>query len=258
MHSALEALRRLGPVNAGLMLAARAASVLSAGRARLVKYYFMAQPVPREPGRAARSGGIVVEELAQADPRLPLLERPAEEIARRFARSSRCFAAWHDGALAGFLWITERSYDEAEVRCTFRLHPADAAVWDFDVHVVPRFRLGRTFALLWEAAFGAMRDRGIRWSISRVDAFNPESLRAHQRIGARCTGWAVFLLLGSFQLTLTRHGRLKCRRLEQRPYPELEVRAPAERVSDEASAFGHSALVAPAGPPRGPGGERRG
>jgi hypothetical protein len=71
-----------------------------------------------------------------------------------------------------------------------------------------------------------MQARGVRWSISQVNAFNVESMRAHQRLGARRIGWALFVLLGSLQWTLTSRGRMTCRRVEQGPYPVIDVRAP--------------------------------
>jgi hypothetical protein len=231
MKAAIDLVRRLGVIDAALLVTARTLGFLTRGRAQLEKYYFLAQLVPRAPDRAFRAGGIAVAEVFADDPRLVEFERPMDELARRFANSSRCFAAWHGETLAGFLWFTEQRYDEDEVRCTFRIHPLDRAVWDFDVHIVPRFRLGRTFALLWESAFAAMRERDVRWSISRVSAFKAESIRAHQRLGARCTGSAVFLLLGSLQFTFTSPGRLKCRRLEQGPYPSMDVQAPGEPIA---------------------------
>jgi hypothetical protein len=251
LDGVLAAIRRLGGVDTALMLVDRALARVSGGRARLHKYVFMAQRVPPAPLTPARATGIVVEELRGGDPRLDRLERPADELAHRFDRSARCFAAWQGDALTGFLWFTDRGYDEDEVRCTFRVDACDRAVWDFDVHIVPRYRLGRTFALLWDSAFAAMRARGVRWSVSRVSAFKADSIRAHQRLGARPVGWAVFLLFGSTQFTLTSPGRLKCRWLEQGPYPVLDVRVPAEAgttVDDDAPAA--EALAGRAGPPR--------
>lgn len=230
MRAVIEAFRRLGPVDGSLMIVSRALAAVTGGRVRLLKYWFMAQPVPDAPARAARPGGITVEELFAGDPRLAVLDRPAAELARRYTQASRCFAAWQGDELAGFLWFTERRYDEDEVACTFRLHPGDAAVWDYDVHIVPRFRLGRTFARLWEHAFGAMRERRARWTLSRVSAFNAESLRAHERLGAQRTGWAVFLTIGSVHCALTSRGQLKCRTREHGPYPAIDVRAPARAV----------------------------
>jgi hypothetical protein len=228
MRTAIEAIRRHGVVDASLFAAARVAGRLTRGRAVLTKYNFMAQPVPAA-GARIRSKDIVVSEVHAGDPRLVQFERTADELASRFAAGATCLAAWHGETLAGFLWFTERPYDEEEVRCTFRIDPRDRAVWDFDVHIVPRYRFGRTFALLWDSAFANLRVRGVRWSISRVTAFNPESMRAHQRLGARPTGWAVFFVWGSVHVTLSSLGGLKCRWLQQRPFPVVQIRAPAER-----------------------------
>jgi hypothetical protein len=244
MRALLDLIRRIGAVNAALFVVARVLERLTRGRARIFKYYFMAQPVPRQPNASARAAGIVVEEMREGDPRLALFDRPTAELARRFAASSRCFAAWQGATLTGFLWFSERGYDEDEVRCTFRVDPADRSVWDLDVHVMPRFRLGRTFALLWDSAFTAMRARGVRWTISRVSAFNAESIRAHQRLGAQRTGWAVFFLFGSFQFTLTSLRQLKCGSLEQGAYPVILVRAPASGgTADEPVLADEGALV---------------
>jgi hypothetical protein len=242
-----ELVRRLGRLDAALFVVARALERLTGGRARLFKYYFMAQPVPRVGRPFMRATGIVVDELHAGDPRLELLDRPADELARRFAGSARCIAAWQGGALTGFLWFTDREYAEDEVRHAFRVDPADRAVWDLDVHIVPRYRRGRTFALLWEHAFEAMRRQGAQWTLSRVSAFKTESIRAHQRLGARRTGWALFVVLGSWQFTLDSRGQWQGGRLKQQPYPVMTVRveagdtepkeqAPAEGAGDGARA----------------------
>ena len=104
------------------------------------------------------------------------------------------------GTLAGFLWLASGIYEEDEVRCRYQLANPTETVWDFDVYVEPRFRLGRTFARLWDAANEDLRQRCIRWSISRISAFNPASLAAHARLGALPLGHASFLCLGRLQL----------------------------------------------------------
>ncbi len=221
-------LARLGAVDLVLRAVESAVARASGGRVRLIKYHLMAQPV-RVHQRAipSRAGGVAVDEIHADDPRIAAFPRPPEEIAHRFASGARCFAAWHEETFAGFLWFVEGRYDEHEARCTFRLDPADHAVWDFDVTIVPRFRNGRAFALLWQSALEAMRARGARWSISRVSAFNLDSIRAHERMGSRRTGWALFVLSGSLHFTLTSLGQIRWRRLEHGPYPAIDVRAPA-------------------------------
>jgi hypothetical protein len=74
-------------------------------------------------------------------------------------------------------------------------------VWDFDVYVAPEFRLGRLFARLWDFTNSELRAQGFRWTISRISAFNPESLAAHSRLGARRLGSAMFLVAGPLQVS---------------------------------------------------------
>jgi hypothetical protein len=238
-------LRGYGAVDAALVAVARALAALTRGRCELIKYYFLAQPVPAE-AHAHRGGSLRVEPLASDDPRLARLPRAATEIAQRFESGAQCIAAWQNDELTGFLWFTEREYREDAVQCTFILPPDDRTVWDFDVHVEPRFRLGRTFALLWDRAFSSMRARGVRWSLSRVSAFSLESLRAHQRAGAVGTGWAVFARFGSLQFTLTSLGEAKCRWLQHGPYLCLQVPEPPSDLASARSAersTGRGAMV---------------
>ena len=114
MADALKAVRRLGLLGVMLLFASRSIDRLTKGRARLLMYYFMAQPVPNESGTAVRSTSIKVVELAANDARLSMLGRPSDEFERRFATRSRCFAAWHGDALTGFLWFTPLGYEEDE------------------------------------------------------------------------------------------------------------------------------------------------
>ena len=221
---------RLGVVDAALGMLQSAITRISRGRIRIVKYLLTAQPVAAPRVSPRRAGSLVVVEVFAGDTRIALFPRPREEIERRFANGARCIAAWHGETFAGFLWFAERGYDEDEVRCTFRLHPDDHAVWDFDVYIDPRFRATRAFALLWTSALAAMHARGVRWSISQVNAFNVESMRAHQRLGARQIGWAFFVLFGALQWTLTSRGQMTCRRLEHGPYPVIDVRPPSDGV----------------------------
>ena len=73
-------------------------------------------------------------------------------------------------------------------------------VWDFDVYVEPQFRLGRTFARLWDAANEQFSSNGIQWSISRISAFNQQSLQSHQRLGIRRLNTLTFFCLGGLQI----------------------------------------------------------
>ena len=104
------------------------------------------------------------------------------------------------GRIVGALWFCRGEYDEDEVRCRFRPEPAGRVVWDLGVHVNASHRLGRTFVRLWAAANQELRAGGAAWSLSRISAFNPSSIGAHERLGAVPMGMAVFLCLGALQL----------------------------------------------------------
>jgi len=88
------------------------------------------------------------------------------------------------------------------VRCLYELDPAARAAWDFDVYVAPAFRATRLFGQLWEAANALLRERGHRWTFSRISGFNAASLAAHRRLGATDLGRATFLTLGPLQVSV--------------------------------------------------------
>jgi len=193
--------KTLGLRAAACYAIARALERVSFGALRLINYQFVAQPVAPEDGVApGRSGSIELRRLGRDDPLVAQFPRPPEVIAKRFRDGAHCLAAVKAGRLVGFLWYMEREYLEDEVRSCYRFNPA-TAVWDFDVYVDPEFRLGRLFARLWEVAHRDLRAAGYRWTISRISAFNPASLAAHARLGARRLGGAVFLVAGPLQVS---------------------------------------------------------
>lgn len=190
-----------GAGTAACYAVARALELGSRGALRLICYQFVAQPIAKaEQVLAARAGSIEFRRLHTDDPLVTQFPRPPAVIAQRFRDGAQCLAAVKSGRLIGFLWYKEREYLEDEVRSRYLFQPA-TAVWDFDVYVDPEFRLGRLFARLWDFANGELRARGYRWTISRISAFNPESLAAHSRLGARRLGAAVFLVAGPLQVS---------------------------------------------------------
>jgi hypothetical protein len=204
-HRALDAFadsyRRFGPVNGSLWLVGRALSVLTHDRCRIQRYYFVAQPVPRA-RRASTNGTITLRWVHATDPIVEQFPRPPEIIAGRFAMGSHCLVAERRGEFVGFLWLKERNYPEDDVRCRYVLEPSDEAAFDFDVYVEPPHRVGRTFARLWDEANAWLAEHGYGWSISRISAFKPESLAAHRRLGTQRIGSAIFLCIGTLQISL--------------------------------------------------------
>jgi hypothetical protein len=194
------AFRDHGMVGGATYLVARLLDRMSAGRLRLVRYLFVAQPVPAERlTRPPRADSVRLFEAQPGDPLVGSAPRPPKVLEQRFRDGARCFVAAKGNELAGFIWIKERAYLEDEVRCLYRIDAAASAAWDFDVFVQERYRTSRLFAQLWDFANAFLRERGYRWTLSRISAFNRDSLAAHRRLGGRVIGSAVFLVVGRFQ-----------------------------------------------------------
>lgn len=196
----LDELRReLGAWNAALYLINRILERLSRGRARLIKYYIVAQPIS---GRLTLrpDPSTVIAFTPADDPLTQSFPRPPGVIAQRYAQGAYCLTATVKGRFAGFLWWQHGCYEEDEVRCTYSLIEPQRCVWDYDVYVDPAFRLGRTLMRLWQAANEHLAAQSVQWSYSRISAFNGGSLRAHARLGMRPHQSATFLLIGPLQV----------------------------------------------------------
>jgi GNAT superfamily N-acetyltransferase len=214
-------------LNAFLWKAARAVSLLSGGTCRIQRYYFVAQPVSASALVAESSGrAIVIRRVDADDPLVAQFPRPQEVIAARFRMGAVCFAAEREGQFIGFAWLKEDQYSEDEVRCLFLLDPVEHAAWDFDVYIDPAFRFGRTFARLWDHVNQWLRERGYRWSLSRISAFNADSLAAHRRLGMRSIGSATFVCVRTVQLTLVGQAPFVHLGWRRDDVPTLRLRAP--------------------------------
>ncbi|MCH7344178.1 hypothetical protein LZ017_12405 [Pelomonas sp. CA6] len=204
MSAAAPASSRLreGAIQA-LYIAHRLMGKLSGGHARIVPYSFVAQPLAAQAYPALRPDPQqVVRRVGPEDPLVREFPRPPEVIARRFAAGHECHVITVKGEFAGYIWIAKGHYLEDEIRCDYRLAAPRRCVWDYDVYVVPRYRLGRTMGRLWSAVAQGLRDEGHAWTLSRISMFNEASLKSHGRLGARRLGWALFLRLGPLQFAL--------------------------------------------------------
>ncbi|ANQ86412.1 hypothetical protein dqs_3391 [Azoarcus olearius] len=222
-----QAVAELGYINAAFYLAGRLLQRVSAGRACIIRYQFFAQPVPEQPATSRPSAKSQIRRVAPDDPVVSRFPRPPAVIARRFADGATCFVAENDGRFAGFLWLARDAYEEDEVRCRYELSPPERCAWDYDVYVEPEFRIGRTFSRLWEAANIHLAARGVRWSLSRISAFNPGSLAAHRRLGIRYLSTATFIVLGPVQISVL--GAAPFLHVGMKRRPRLVLEAPAAR-----------------------------
>lgn len=210
----------IGRGNALLYAVSRALAALSGGRARVVKYYFVAQPLAPQAAGSVRPGRFAIDWALPGSPLFTQVARPAAVLDARYAQGARCLAATVDGTrLAGFLWFVTGPYDEDEVRARFVPGPPGETAWDFDVTILPDFRMSRLFALLWGRAAAEMLALGVRSTCSRISAFNAASLASHRRLGARTLGSATFVCVGRLEFmasTLGPQYRLSWRE-DQRP-----------------------------------------
>jgi len=197
----------------------------SGGHIHLIRYAIVAQPV--RPGRLSATGSTTLIRCVSADdPLVAAFPRPTAVIAQRYRSGSICFAAQVKQRFAGFLWLSFGQHDEDEVRCRYELVDAARCAWDFDVHVEPDFRMGRTFARLWDRANQHLNERGIAWSLSRISTFNPASLRAHARLGTLRLGTATFLRVGPGQLAIFDTPPFLHLSLHRGAIPRLRLRPP--------------------------------
>jgi hypothetical protein len=202
IHRIRQTLAQLGWSNTALYALAHGLSAVSGGRWVLHRYIFIAQPVGAKALCHGRGQDIEVR-LALAEDELPEdYPRPASVVRERFRQGAHSLAAFHGRELVGCLWYVLDAYQEDEVRARYQLASSHAC-WDFDVWVRPQDRLGWTFRRLWDEAHQRLRSHAVRWSCSRVSAFNPASLHAHARLGAVRLGSAVFLCCGDWQWMFT-------------------------------------------------------
>lgn len=224
--------RQLGSWNAALYFLDRLLQAISRGHVRLVRYLLVAQPVPEQALDGIRhSSASPVREVAPDDPVVRHFPRPPEVIGQRFASGAVCHVAEVRGSFAGYLWLAFGGYDEDEVRCRYEFVDPASSAWDYDVYVVPDYRLGRTFARLWDSANRRLAAKGVRWSYSRISAFNPGSVAAHRRLGLQLLFSATFVCMGPIQLMLAGSAPFVHISLSARSRPRLKLHAPRSPVA---------------------------
>ena len=165
-------------------------------------YIFMAQPLAERPRLPpARGRAFRFRLLKGHDAILDGLERPDNAIPQRFSQGAQCLLATKgDGdTVVGCIWFVRRVYAEDEVDVDYLLPEDDSCVWDFDVYVAASERLGFLFAKQWDTFDALLRPQGVRYTVSRINAFNRRSMSSHRSMGAQDFGWVLILKLGWFQ-----------------------------------------------------------
>jgi hypothetical protein len=198
----LSPFREFGPWAGALYAIDRMLQTLST-RTRLQYYELVVQPVPATPLVPERfTRRLEFREIKRGDPALDLMPALPEIRAARFDQGAFCLGAFQKGKLIGYVWFCERAYDEDEVRCTYELVSPRNCVFDFDLYILPEYRMGMAFASLWTGANELLRRRGVDFTFSRMTRFNLASRRAHKHLGSVRIGRAVFLQAWRLQLMI--------------------------------------------------------
>lgn len=196
--------RELGLPVGLLYVAHRLLLAVSRGRARIVPYRLFAQPIGA--GRYETVRNDPATEVRSVDRNTPVVgafPRSREVNEKRFSEGHECWVALVKGEFAGHIWLARDRYVEDEVRCEYTWPSEPSCVWDFDVYVEPRFRMGRTMGRLWKGVDSALHGQNVLWSLSRISMFNPASSAAHASLAAVEIGRAIFIVLWSAQLAVS-------------------------------------------------------
>jgi hypothetical protein len=161
---------------------------------RLYFYDLMVQPISNEPVRPnRRNTHLEIREIKAGDPVIALMPVRPDVMQARLAQNATCLGAFSNtGTLIGYMWFCNTAYEEDEVRCTYVLDPVRESVFDFDFYLFPEHRMGMGFIGLWSGAREVLSRHGIRYTFSRMTRFNTASRRAHERLGGKVIGRALF------------------------------------------------------------------
>jgi len=172
------------------------------GSIKVVKYYIYKQRVDSTSFPVKRRFGSidVLEVHENEEKHREAFPRPKAVLDARFKQSSRCFAAYRNEIFEGYIWFVKDDYFEDEIRCHYVLQPKDKVAWDFDVYIEPQARFGVAFSKLWHEVFNVLEDEGVQWTLSRISAFNMNSIRSHERLGARRIYTITAFCLGPMQI----------------------------------------------------------
>lgn len=168
---------------------------------RLYYHYWFVQPIAEKPLLPEKYlADTTVRQIEQGDPLLERMPVPPEMLRFRFKQDAVCLALFVKEEFAGYIWFAFGRYDEDEARCTFVLLPESQSVFDFDLYLFPKYRAGIAFLALWDYASKYLRDRGIRYSYSRMTAYKLNSAKSHSHLGMKRIGVAVVLRMWALEI----------------------------------------------------------
>ncbi|HLF26827.1 MAG TPA: GNAT family N-acetyltransferase [Anaerolineae bacterium] len=133
---------------------------------------------PRLPASFGRVEPEAAEALAQA-----MGQRDPTLVLERFDASRRCYAAYVEGRIAAYGWV---SFDEewiGEIHLRIRLAPGEAYIWD--CATLPAYRRYRLYTTLLAHIVNQLRDERLRRAWIGTDMDNIASQRGIALAGFR-------------------------------------------------------------------------
>jgi GNAT superfamily N-acetyltransferase len=138
-----------------------------------------ATPVVVAPQIAASFGEVPCEAVAPLATAMGLAN--IHDVRRRFDAGSQCFAAWVDGKLAAYGWVSWGTECIGELECSLRMQPDEAYIWDCAT-LPPYRRQGLYSALLGHIAT-LLRAQGMRRVWIGASLRNRPSIRGFAAAG---------------------------------------------------------------------------
>jgi ribosomal protein S18 acetylase RimI-like enzyme len=83
----------------------------------------------------------------------------SDELMKRFEKGRRCYAAWVDGKIAAYGWVSPNEEYIGELSLRVKLVPGEAYIWD--CATVPAFRHRHVYSALLVYIVGELRAEGL-------------------------------------------------------------------------------------------------
>jgi hypothetical protein len=201
LRKAVESFRELGVVDGACYAIDSLLAKVTSG-CRLYCHYVVVQPVPAVAALPARLlEKLQINDLVQESEALGAMPIPPGVVRARFTQGAKCVGIFRDSEFIGYAWLSFGQYSDDEIRIDY-LMPDSRAAFDFDVYIFEKYRIGRSFAYVWDGINQKLRECGIRWTCSRISRFNLPSIRSHMRLKARIVDRITVLKLGRLELFL--------------------------------------------------------
>jgi GNAT superfamily N-acetyltransferase len=158
---------------------------------------------------------------------------------RRLAAGRRCFAAWVEGEIAAYGWVSQGEESVGELERAFRIQPDAAYIWD--CATLPPFRRRGLYSGLLRHIASALRAEGMRQLWIGASRRNRPSI-----FGFANAGFQPVINLTYVRVLRLRHTRIID---DKAAPPRLVAEARSLLVSPERMGKSAAVHAAPAAPP---------